>query len=133
MLEVLLQDVRFGMRMLRKNPGLTLIALLTLALGIGVNVSVFSLMDFVLFRPLAVPDPDRMTVLTREASPMFSYPDYADFRDRNGSFKTLAASNLTGVQPGLPRREPRRSCGDDFGKLCAGFGNPRFPRPMDFR
>ena len=95
MLEVLLQDVRFGMRMLRKNPGFTLIALLTLALGIGVNVSVFSLMDFVLLRPLAVPDPDRMTVLTREASPMFSYPDYADFRDRNGSFKTLAASNLT--------------------------------------
>ncbi len=116
MIEVFLQDLRFGVRMLGKNTGFMLIAVLTLALGIGVNVSVFSLMDFVLLRPLAVPNPERMTVLTRGASSMFSYPDYADLRDRNGSF-----------------REPRRGGGDDFGKLCAGFGNPRLPRAMDFR
>ncbi len=72
MIEVFLQDLRFAARMLGKNTGFTLIAVLTLALGIGVNVSVFSLMDFILLRPLAVPDPDRMTVLTRGASPMFS-------------------------------------------------------------
>jgi len=95
MIEVFLQDLRFGVRMLGKNTGFTLIGVLTLALGIGVNVSVFSLMDFVLLRPLAVPNPERMTVLTRGASSMFSYPDYADLRDRNGSFRTLAASNLT--------------------------------------
>ncbi len=95
MIEVFLQDLRFAARMLGKNTGFTLIAVLTLALGIGVNVSVFSLMDFILLRPLAVPDPHRMTVLTRGASPMFSYPDYADLRDRNSSFKALAASNLT--------------------------------------
>jgi predicted permease len=95
LLETLFQDLRFAARMLRKNTGLTFIVVLTFALGIGVNVSVFSLMDFVLLRPLDVPDPDRMTVLTRAASPMFSYPDYIDLRDRNTSFKTLAASNLT--------------------------------------
>ena len=58
MIEVFLQDLRYGVRMLGKNTGFTLIAVLTLALGIGVNVSVFSLMDFVLLRPLAVPNPE---------------------------------------------------------------------------
>jgi predicted permease len=86
------EDIRFGFRMLRKSSGFTIVAILTLALGIGVNTSVFSLMDFVLLRPLPVPDPGRVTVLSRGGSPLFSYPDYDDYRDRNQSFTALAAS-----------------------------------------
>jgi predicted permease len=93
--EHLAQDLQYAARMLRKNPGFTAVAVVTLALGIGVNASVFSLLDFVLLRPLSVPEPDRVTVATRGDVPFFSYPDYVDFRDRNESFAGLAASNLT--------------------------------------
>jgi predicted permease len=94
-LENLLQDLRYAARMLRKNPGFTAVAVVTLALGIGVNASVFSLLDFVLLRPLSVPEPNRVTVMTRGSAPFFSYPDYCDYRDLNQSFAGLAASNLT--------------------------------------
>jgi predicted permease len=94
-LENFLRDLRYAARMLRKNPGFTVIAVVTLALGIGVNASVFSLLDFVLLRPLSVPEPNRITVATRGNVPVFSYPDYCDYRDRNESFAGLAASNLT--------------------------------------
>jgi predicted permease len=94
-LENFLQDLRYAARMLRKNPGFTAVAVVTLALGIGVNASVFSLLDFVLLRPLSVPESNRITVASRGESPFFSYPDYCDYRDRNISFAGLAASNLT--------------------------------------
>src|SRR6266540_2729556 len=63
MLETLVQDLRFGLRMLRKNPGFTAIALLSLALGVGANTAIFSLMDAVLFKMLPVKNPEQLVFL----------------------------------------------------------------------
>ena len=86
------QDVRYAWRMLRKSPGFTVPAALCLALGVGVNASVFALLDFTTLRPLPVPQPYRMTVLSRAGNPEFSYPDYLAYRDRSQAFTALAAS-----------------------------------------
>jgi predicted permease len=95
LLETLLQDLRFGVRMLRKNPGFTTVAVLTLALGIGANTAIFSLVNAVLFRPLPVKAPHELVNVYNasqgdllEHVPL-AYPDYADYRDNNTSFAGL--------------------------------------------
>jgi predicted permease len=100
----LLQDVRFALRTLGKNPGFTLVAVLTLALGIGANAAIFSLTDQVLLRLLPVERPRELVVLTSpgpnhgrvrtdiEGGPSFSYPMYKDLRDRNEVLAGLLAS-----------------------------------------
>src|SRR2546429_29661 len=65
---------------------------LCLALGIGVNTSIFTVLDFTLLRPLPVREPDQMTILSRAGNPEISYPDYAEYRDRSQAFAGLAAS-----------------------------------------
>jgi predicted permease len=102
-MENLLQDVRFGLRTLGKNPGFTLVAILTLALGIGANAAIFSLTDQVLLRLLPVERPRELVVLSSpgvghgriwsdiEGGPSFSYPMYKDLRDRNEVFTGLLA------------------------------------------
>ena len=91
-IEDFVQDLRFGFRMLRKSPGFTVLAALCLALGTGVNTSVFALLDFTMLRPLPVPEPNRMTLLSRASDDRFSYPDYLAYRDRGQTFAALAAS-----------------------------------------
>jgi putative ABC transport system permease protein len=100
------QDIRYAFRMLRKQPGFTAIAILTLALGIGANTSIFSVVNAVLLRPLPYPQPDRL-VLIRERTNLFdsgsvSLPNYLDWRASQGGFTDLALfrrgdANLSGA------------------------------------
>jgi hypothetical protein len=102
------QDVRFGSRMLMKQPGFTLIAVITLALGIGANTAIFSVIYAVLLRPLPYPAAERLVILTTTGDlPTYvSYPDYVDLRDRTHSFDDSACFvddvfNVTGVEPAV--------------------------------
>jgi predicted permease len=88
-------DFTYSLRLFRKSPGFTLIVVLCLGLGIGVNASIFSLLSFVFLRPLPVEDPDRVVVLNHGGNPLFSYPDLRDFQDRNQLLSGVAASNPT--------------------------------------
>src|SRR5919106_6870356 len=91
----LLHDLRFGFRMMVRNPVFTLIAVVTLALGIGANTAIFSVVDAVLLRPLPYPQPDRLVFLwstwLSQGVPMGSsaLPDYHEWRDRNQVFEGL--------------------------------------------
>ena len=84
------QDVRYAARMLRRQPGFTLAAVLTLALGIGANTAVFSLVNATLFQPLRVGDPASLAYVARGNGGVFSYPMYATLRDHNQHFSGLA-------------------------------------------
>ena len=88
----LLQDLRYALRQLRKNLGFTFLAALCLALGIGVNTSVFTVLDLTMLRPLPVIEPERMTIVSRAGNPLISYPEYLEYRDRGHAFRALAAS-----------------------------------------
>jgi len=92
-IETLFQDVRFSLRVLRKSPGFTVAAVLTLALGIGANAVVFSVLNAFLLRPLSVPQAESLYAVWRANvnSAYESYPDYLDLRERNRSFDDLAA------------------------------------------
>src|SRR5262245_34063516 len=92
------QDLRFGIRMLGKNPGFTLIAILTLALGIGANTAIFSVINAVLLRPLPFAEPDRLVVIA-ETHPEIprvevATPDFEDWRRQSRSFTEMAAWSL---------------------------------------
>lgn len=93
----MLNDLRYAYRSLRHRPGLALTAILSIALGIGANASIFSLVDGLLLRPLPVPDPSGVVTL-RSRTPaeplgtgLLSWPDYLDFRNWNHSFRGLVA------------------------------------------
>ena len=93
-MQTLILDLRYGARMLLKKPGFTLIAIITLGLGIGANTAIFSLVNTVMLRPLPVAAAERIvevTPLGKDASVgAFSYPTYKDFRDKNEVFDGLA-------------------------------------------
>ena len=93
-------DIRLALRQLRKAPGFALTAVLTLALAIGANAIVFSVLNALILRPLNVPHPETLFMLERaygtDTSPSESYPDYRDLRDRNRSFDSLVLYNIMG-------------------------------------
>jgi putative ABC transport system permease protein len=106
MASTLWQDIRYGARMLLKNPGVTIIVIIALALGIGANTAIFSVVNAVLLRPLPYHESDRLVFLN-EKSPVLdemsiSYPNFTDWRNHNQSFEKMgvynrASYNLTGV------------------------------------
>jgi macrolide transport system ATP-binding/permease protein len=112
LLETLLRDLRYAFRMLRKNPGFTAVAVLTLALGIGVNTAIFTAFDALVLRPRSVKDPDRLAVLSRTTpggrDGRFSYPDYLYYRDHSSSFSDLSlfAFGMAVTSSDLPATGP---------------------------
>ncbi|HKE05698.1 MAG TPA: ABC transporter permease [Blastocatellia bacterium] len=107
-MNTLWQDLRYGVRMMAKKPGLTFIAALSLALGIGANTSMFSVVNALFFRQLPAPEPDRLMFVFNGSrnSPWatVSYPNYIDYRDRNEVFSELAAYGRITVSLGVDDR-----------------------------
>ncbi|HYL76374.1 MAG TPA: ABC transporter permease [Bryobacteraceae bacterium] len=94
-IEVLIQDLRYGLRVLRKSPGFTITAVVTLALAIGANAVVFGILNGLILRPLNVPQAQDLFMIERARGNGYSsYPDYVDLRDRNRSFDGLTAYNI---------------------------------------
>jgi putative ABC transport system permease protein len=116
-IEILLQDLRYAARTLRKSPGFAIVAVLTLALGIGADTAIFSVVDSVLLRPLPYAQPSRLVELWGNVKRIkierrgASYPDFYDWRAQSRSFETMASLDpgvftLTGVD------EPERLSGE---------------------
>ncbi|HKW63263.1 MAG TPA: ABC transporter permease [Candidatus Acidoferrum sp.] len=105
-IETATRDIRYGLRALRSNPGFSIVAILTLALGIGANTAIFSVIDSVLLRPLPYGDPDKLVMLwenspSRNPHNTVSPPDFLDWGQRNAVFSGIAGlfdqrANLTG-------------------------------------
>jgi predicted permease len=89
-------DLRYSVRQLKKSPGFAVTAILTLALGIGVNAVVFSVLNAIVLHPLNIPHPQNLYMAQRFQYPSQSYLDYKDLRDRNGSFESLMGYNIMG-------------------------------------
>ena len=115
------QDLRYGFRMLLKNPGFTLVTILALALGIGANTAIFSVVNAVLLRPLPFPTAERLVFISEWSQQVqnmsVSYPNFVDWRDQNRVFEQLAAFRgagliLTGM--GEPERLEGREVSSTF-------------------
>jgi len=111
-----MNNFRLALRQLRKNPGFAVVAIVTLALGIGANTAIFSMVNAVLLRPLPYPDAGRIMVLNESSGPGEDYsvalPDYFDWRNDNTVFEQLAATHKESRNlSGIPGRDPERvSC-----------------------
>ncbi|HXZ10821.1 MAG TPA: ABC transporter permease [Candidatus Sulfotelmatobacter sp.] len=121
-LETLWADLRYGLRMMLRSPGFTLIAILTLALGIGANTAIFSVVEGVLLAPLPYADPDRLVAVWEYNRTMkhiisVSYPDFLDWQRTSRSFDQIAALSVEGydlTSPGTPEHLAG-------GQISAGF------------
>src|SRR3954454_18017089 len=111
-MNTLLQDFRYALRKLVQQPAFTLIAVLTLALGIGANSAIFSVVNAVLLRPLPYPEPERNVYLNETSAGVdtsIALPDYIDWRNDAKSFQHLALSRIESRNlSGIGGREPER-------------------------
>jgi putative ABC transport system permease protein len=126
-MSALIQDLRYGLRMLARNPGFTAVAVLTLALGIGVNTAIFSVVNGVLLNPLPYPQPDRLVALYSHTQQFWtasiSYPNFLDWVRLNRSFSTLAAyrqDNFTLTGSGEPERVSTEMVSANFFSVLGG-------------
>lgn len=92
----MLSDIKYALRQLVKSPGFTITALLSLALGVGANAIVFSVLNAIVLKPVNVPKAESLYMVQRDKFPSQSYPDYLDLRDRNRTFESLAAYQIMG-------------------------------------
>jgi len=111
-----MNHIRFALRLFIKNPAFSAVAVLTLALCIGANTAIFSIINAVLLRPLPYPDADRIMVLNESAGPgqdfAVALPDYLDWRNDNTVFEHLAATHKESRNlSGIPGRDPERISG----------------------
>src|SRR3954464_1436380 len=109
------RDLRYALRVLLSRPGFTAVAVLTLALGIGANTAIFTVVNAVLLRPLPFREPARLVLLMERASQLptitTSWPNYVDWRDQSRSFESIAATRpltMTLTGEGEPDRIPAR-------------------------
>ena len=116
-LEEIVRDIRFAFRKLLHSPGFALTAILTLAVGIGANVVVFSVLNGILLRPLNVPQPNNLVQIAGEANrgDSQSYPDYRDYQDRNQSFTGMLAYKIIHVST-----EIDKSLSQSWGNAASG-------------
>lgn len=118
-MNTLLQDLRYGIRMLLKNPGFAVVAVIALALGIGANAAIFSVVNTVLLRPLPYDDPARLMVLEDNKLPQFSSfssspGNFVDWQKQNTVFERLAAVNGAAFNLVTDGSEPERLRGARF-------------------
>lgn len=92
----MLRDLKFAIRQLKKSPGFALTAIATLALGIGANAVVFSVLNALVLRPVNVPRGENLYMVQRFQYPSHSYPDYLDLRDRNRTFESMVLFSIIG-------------------------------------
>src|SRR5258705_3871403 len=95
-MQTLLEDLRYGARMLMKKPGFTLIAVITLGLGIGATTAIFSVVNGVLLRPLGYQDPQRIVTLLNKGRGPVSPANFLDFQANSQSFAQMAAAEAWG-------------------------------------
>ena len=105
----LIQDVRYALRQLRKNPGFTLVAALTLALGIGANTAIFSVVNAVLLRPLPYKEDGRLVVILSQGRDPVPPANFNDWREQSQSFSQMGAAEAWGANltsTGNPEKLP---------------------------
>src|SRR5215471_16329871 len=105
-MDTFLKDLRFAIRALRRQPTFTFVTILTLALGIGANTAVFSVVNAVVLRPLGYPQPERLEFITSQFPGLgfeqfwVSPPEFVEFRDNNKSFSTVGAYTVGAINLG---------------------------------